>query len=87
MALDSDAALNAAWARRACMIYHLPRSARVAVWLPAASYWASTAGSAESSVLFFGAERMVIKAKEQTNEAIDNVAIFRKQCGGHTQQI
>ena len=30
IALDSDAALNAAWARRAGMIYYIPRSARVA---------------------------------------------------------
>ena len=29
IALDSDVALNAAWARRAGMIYYLPRSARV----------------------------------------------------------
>ena len=29
IALDSDVALNAAWARRAVMISYLPRSARV----------------------------------------------------------
>ena len=33
IALDSDAALNAAWARRAGMVSYLPRSVRVAARL------------------------------------------------------
>ena len=30
--LDADAALNAAWARRAGLIFYVPRSARLGRW-------------------------------------------------------